>query len=209
MQKVVGSSPIIRLPLLSEVAPLRSFQPFSGRRFFAAASLLVLAAVAAAGAGDPTSASAHATKARVVAVVDGDTIRVRARGTLRSVRLLGIDAPSPDECGGRQATSNLLALTFTKPFDSDGDHYFDRGGGTGRRVTLRPGDRKGKRAYVETASGVVLQEDQLFRGWARARDGRFSRAERFRKLEAEARAVSHGVWSKCGGDFHRPAARRR
>jgi endonuclease YncB( thermonuclease family) len=168
-------------------------------------ALLVLAGITAFIATGSLHGSAHASSARVTAVVDGDTIRVRWGGSVRTVHLLGIDAPSRTECGGRQALSNLLALTFTTPLDSDGDHFFDRGGGTGRRVTLTPGGTRRTGAYVETIGGVRLQEDQLFRGWARARDGRFGRAARYRRIEAQARAVRHGVWSKCGGDFHRPA----
>ena len=156
-------------------------------------------------AAGPLHASGRVTNARVAAAVDGDTIRVRAGGSVRAVQLLGLDAPGRTECGGRQALSSLLALTFTKPLDSDGDHFFDRGGGTGRRVTLTPGGARRTGSYVETIAGVRLQEDQLFRGWARARDGRFGRAARYRSIEAQARAVRHGVWSKCGGDFHRPA----
>jgi endonuclease YncB( thermonuclease family) len=165
-------------------------------------ALTGLAVFAAAG---PPHGSAHDSRARVAAVVDGDTIRVRARGTVRTVWLLGIDAPGRTECGGRQALSNLLELTFTQPFDSDGDHFFDRGGGTGRRVTMTRDATRRTGAYVATIAGTRLQEDQLIRGWARARDGRFSRAARYRRIEAQARAVSHGAWSKCGGDFHRPA----
>ncbi|MEA2430668.1 MAG: micrococcal nuclease, partial [Thermoleophilaceae bacterium] len=54
--------------------------------------------------------------ARVVRVVDGDTLRVSLDGRSRSVRLLGIDTPethrpgTPVECGGPQATAHMELL---------------------------------------------------------------------------------------------------
>jgi endonuclease YncB( thermonuclease family) len=118
------------------------------------------------------------------------------------------------ECGGKQATSNMLELTFSRPADSDGDHFFDTSGGAGRRVTLTTDhtqgrfDRRGRLlAYVSTAAGSQLQVDQLIRGWAKVHVSarRFRRYSRFRRAESDAKRVDHGVWSKCGGNFHRPA----
>ena len=67
------------------------------------------AAVAAAPAGS--------RRARVIAVVDGDTIKVRlADGARETVRLVGIDTPesrrpnTPVECGAKQAGAALNRL---------------------------------------------------------------------------------------------------
>ena len=61
-----------------------------------------------------TDASAEAIDVPVVRVVDGDTIKVRFRGKLESVRLIGIDTPEitrgKNEPFGQQAKAFLQAL---------------------------------------------------------------------------------------------------
>jgi endonuclease YncB( thermonuclease family) len=61
----------------------------------------------------PTAAVLPCT---VVRVTDGDTIRVRCGTEMRSVRLIGIDAPEtvhpskPDQCYGAEASARMRAL---------------------------------------------------------------------------------------------------
>ena len=87
----------------------------------------------------------NSADARVVDVIDGDTVAVTATGTPRrryTVRLIGIDTPetvkpgTPVECGGKEATSHMLSLTFSAPQDTDVDGLLDREGGYGARVML-------------------------------------------------------------------------
>jgi endonuclease YncB( thermonuclease family) len=187
-------------------------------------SLMLGASVFAAFAGlGPATAKrpddrAHPIGGRVTGVTDGDTLRVRTMGPrpgVHIVELIGIDAPEKRpgrvECGGRQATSNILQLTFAAPLDTDGDHFFDTSDGAGRRVTLTPDPtheafhaRGALFAYVKTAGGKQLQLDQLTRGWAKVHAGsrRFRRYRLFRRAQADAIVARHGVWSKCGGNFH-------
>ncbi len=49
-------------------------------------------------------------EAIVVEVIDGDTIAVTVNGVAETVRLVGIDAPEMDACGGEAARSHLLDL---------------------------------------------------------------------------------------------------
>lgn len=122
---------------------------------------------------------AQVISARITSVADGDSIKVRAFGAKRRfyrVRLIGIDTPEtkdpgrPVECGGRRADSNMRALSFTAPQDTNGDTLFDADGGEGRRVTLRTDtsqnlfDRYGRLlAYVTTRAGRNLAVHQLAR----------------------------------------------
>ena len=139
--------------------------------------------------------------ARVVRVVDGDTIRVSIDGRERSVRLLGIDTPethrpgTPVECGGPQATAYLQALAPPgTPVALEPDPSQDRVDRYGRLL-----------AYVRLPSGRLAEEAQLSAGWATVYvyDGKpVSRYPAFRRAAAAARFARRGVWGSCGGRFH-------
>ena len=163
--------------------------------------LAALAAVALALVLDPAG-DGDAGGARVVRVVDGDTIKVSVDGGReRSVRLLGIDTPethkpgTPIECGGPQASAHMEALAPP-----------------GTRVTLEPDptqdrqDRYGRMlAYVRLPDGRLAEEAQLAAGWATVYvfAGRpVARDPAFRLAQAGARAARRGVWGGCGGRFH-------
>ena len=118
------------------------------------------------------------------------------------MRLIGIDAPerkrpaTPVECGGKQASANMLRLSFSAPEDSDGDGLLDREGGQGRRVTLTTDptqdtlDRYRRLlAYVETRSGNQLNIAQVAAGWALLPRG--SRRQRQRGAAGARGAAVH------------------
>jgi micrococcal nuclease len=169
----------------------------------------LLAAVSAAAPGGCAALSdpprpGTPTAGRVERVVDGDTIVVRARGERVTVRLLGIDTPEthggPIECGGAAASEHLAWLA--RP-------------GTRVRLVTDPGsgdtrDRYGRLlAYVDSERGD-LGERQLRAGLAyvyRYRGRRFSRLNRYRDAENDARAHERATWSACAGDFHASSAR--
>ena len=82
--------------------------------------LVAVAAMCAACAGDDRASDASSTaptaNARVVEVVDGDTIVVAIDGREESVRLIGIDTPEtkhprkPIECYGPEASEFASVL---------------------------------------------------------------------------------------------------
>jgi len=164
--------------------------------------LLVAASAAAPGgcaALDEAPSPATPAGGRVVRVVDGDTIVVRAEGRSVTVRLLGIDTPEthggPVECGGPAATRQLARIAPA-----------------GTRVRLvtdpRSGDTRDRYgrllAYIDGLQGD-LGERQLRAGLAyvyRFRGRRFSRLDRYRHAEGSARAHRRAAWSGCAGDFH-------
>jgi endonuclease YncB( thermonuclease family) len=157
--------------------------------------------------------------AYVTGVTDGDTIKVRRGFRRYTIRLIGIDTPetrkpgTPIECGGKEATSRMYRLGFTRPRDTDDDGLYDSKGGKGRRVTVTTDPTQDRRdafgrllAYVASARGSFATA-QLRSGWAGVYvfENPFEQLGRFQTAEASARDSSRGVWGKCAGDFHTPA----
>jgi micrococcal nuclease len=149
---------------------------------------------------------AQTIPARVVGVVDGDTIKVRTRdGRRRTVRLIGLDTPETRkpgrgvECGGRQATAAMRRLVLDR-----------RGKGLAVVLTTDPTqdrtDRYGRLlAYVANPADVDVGLRMVALGWARTYvyDGKpFRRVAAFERAEARAKAAASGVHGACGGDFH-------
>ena len=158
---------------------------------------------------------------RIVDVVDGDTIKLRANGKTYTTRLIGIDTPETKkpgtgiECGGREATSNMLRLSFTAPRDIDGDGLYDKRGGRGRSAMLLGDSTQDRRdvygrslGYVTTSAGRNLAVEQLAAGWSDVYvfDKRFAEYSRFRSVRNRAKDKGRGVWTRCRGDFHRPVS---
>jgi micrococcal nuclease len=139
--------------------------------------------------------------ARVVRVVDGDTLVASAGGRSFYVRLLGIDTPethrpgTPVECGGPDASASMGALAAP-----------------GERVQLQPDpgqdrvDRYGRLlAYVWLEDGRLLEDEQLRSGWATTYVFHGRPVSLFGRLVASQRVAQRthrGVWAKCSGNFH-------
>ena len=131
--------------------------------------------------------------ARVVRVIDGDTMLVTTRTGSQRVRLLGIDTPEATQCGGRLATRatrswvtrNSAKVKLTP----------DR---------LAPGrDRYGRLlAHVRNSGGRDLARWLMRRGLARTvsyQNRPLAAHPRLLALEGKARAGREGLWSKCPG----------
>ncbi len=149
-------------------------------------------------------AAAQRVKARVIRVIDGDTLKVRlATGRIATVRLIGIDTPETRkpgtavECGGPQATARMRRLAL-------------RSGG-GRTVVLTSdttqdrSDRYGRMLAYVGAQGVDFGRAMVASGWAQTYvyERPFARVAAYRKAQASATAANRGVQRACGGDFHR------
>lgn len=159
----------------------------------------ILLVVIAAGYGwqrlddDSGAGSPSASAARVVRVVDGDTILVSAAGRQERVRYIGVDTPetvkprTPVQCFGKRASAFNHRLVDGRDvrlvFDAE------------RR------DRYGRLlAYVYRAGdGLFVNAELVRRGYATtltiAPNVRF--ADRFRTLAAAARTAGRGLWSAC------------
>jgi micrococcal nuclease len=133
--------------------------------------------------------------ARVVRVVDGDTVQVAIDGRLERVRYIGVDTPesvkpgAPVECFGKAAARYNARLV------------------SGRRVRLvadaEHRDRYGRLlAYVYRARDGLFVNARLVRlGYATPLtippNVRF--AARFRREAAAARNADRGLWRACPG----------
>ena len=153
---------------------------------------MLVAGAALAGCSDPAAQSPRET-ARVVRVVDGDTIRVRLPGGEEAVRYIGVDTPesvkpgAPVECFARSASA------------------FNRRLVEGERVRLvadvEPRDRYGRRlAYVYRArDGLFVNAELVRRGYATPLSvpPNVRHAGELRRLAAGAREAGRGLWSRC------------
>jgi len=143
----------------------------------------------------------------VLDVVDGDTIKVAARGSVVTVRLIGIDTPETKDprttvqCFGPQAARKASALL------------------AGEQVWLEYDGSQGRRdAYGRTLAYVWLAEreptlvnQQLIRlGFAHeyTYDSAYRYSRAFAAAESRAQARDRGLWSPetCDGDTTQPAA---
>jgi micrococcal nuclease len=154
---------------------------------------LVVAFAAGRGAGGGAADSSGGPVARVVRVVDGDTVRVRLGGRSEPVRYIGVDTPeskrpgTPVQCFARRAAAENARLV------------------RGERVRLvfdvERRDRFGRLlAYVyRVRDGAFVNAALVRGGFARTLtippNVRF--AERFAALAADARRAGRGLWSAC------------
>ncbi len=126
--------------------------------------------------------------ARVVAVVDGDTIRVTLDGRVERLRLIGINAPEEGECYAEEAKGRLAELVGDRTVQLTSD-VSDR-------------DRYGRLLRYVWVDGVLVNEVLVREGFAIARRYEPDTALQDRLEAAEAAAVADGagLWAAnaCG-----------
>jgi endonuclease YncB( thermonuclease family) len=167
------------------------------KRLFEALAAVVVALGVGAGWADVGWADVQiVTSGTVTSVVDGDTLRARMTdGSERTVRIIGIDAPSgaPAECGGSDAKKALEDLVLGQAVTLTSDPAY---GGT---------DAEGRFLfYADRPDGLDVGLETIRRGWSGASvsGNDFVRMEAYLDAEATAEEDRRGVWGDCGGDFH-------
>jgi len=143
--------------------------------------------------------------ARIVRVVDGDTVKVRYGSSRSTVRIIGIDTPETKrpgvaiECGGPEASASMHRLAPV-----------------GARVSLRTDptqstrDRYGRLLAYIGRNGRDLGRTQIARGLAETyvfAGKPFQRTAAYRRSQAKAKANARGVYGDCDGDFHSEQSR--
>ena len=166
--------------------------PFS-RNVCAAVSFAILVAIGA-GLLAPRSAVGQSARiqARVLSVIDGDTIEVLVEGRHERVRYIGIDAPEvwPEErreCFGTEATVRNGQLVGGQTVELESD------------VTDR--DRYGRLLRYIWIGETFVNAELLVEGFAQVTtyppDVRY--VELYRELQRQARQSGRGLWSACLG----------
>lgn len=124
--------------------------------------------------------AAGGDSARVVQVIDGDSLKVERGGRHFQVRLWGIDTPEWQQAFSAQAKAVCRDLA------------------AGKKVSLEEkyGDSYGRTVAVVRVNGTVLNEELVRRGfaWVHVRYCDEEVCDRWRDLEAEARRRHLGLW---------------
>ena len=133
-------------------------------------------------------------RARVVRVVDGDTIRVRLGDRIERVRYIGVDTPesvkpgTPVQCYAKRAAAANAALV------------------AGRSVRL-VGDVERRDRYGRLLAYVYREPDGAFVNAQLVRDGyartltiapNVAHAHQLAELAQTARRSGRGLWRACG-----------
>jgi endonuclease YncB( thermonuclease family) len=131
--------------------------------------------------------------ARVVRVIDGDTIEVRlSTGVRKDVRLVGIDTPEVyggTECGGPEASESLKRILppqtpvtlLSDPSQDERDRY----GRLLRYVHKGGKDVNRQQVYLGFASVYVYDHHP------------FNRTASYRKAARVAKSAARGFWGIC------------
>jgi endonuclease YncB( thermonuclease family) len=142
----------------------------------------------------PPSPATAGERAHVLEVIDGDTLLVRSDQDVRTIRLIGIDAP---ERSHPSKSKEFLADEAAKYLSDLCE---------GKEVLLEP-DREDmdsygrylRYAFLPGPKGRLLNLDLVRHGYARVlRPFPFSRREEFERAEVEARENGRGIWEDGG-----------
>lgn len=118
-------------------------------------------------------------EAKVLVVMDGDTVFVQSGPFKAKLRLVNIDAPEKDQPFGQQSQESLQSLI----------------GGKVIQVESKASDKFGRTIALIRSGGINVNEEQVRRGmaWAysRSREGKI-----YARLQSEAQLARRGLWQQ-------------
>lgn len=144
-------------------------------------------------------------QARVLTVIDGDTIEARISNQVITVRILGINTPEVDgpyrdaQCFGREASA------FAKSLLSGATVYLERD-----RVQDDQDEYGRWLRYVWLADGRLFNLEAVEQGFALEytyeRDRPYTMAPLFRAAQRRAQEAQRGLWAPaaCNGNIQQP-----
>jgi micrococcal nuclease len=127
-----------------------------------------------------TAAGAETFAAKVIAVIDGDTLVVLHQNRKITVRLAGIDAPEQTQPFGPASRAALLALVLRKDV----------------QVTTKTVDDYGRTVAIVHAGKINAGEEQVRRGLA-WEYSRFHSDKALMALQTEAQRARAGLWTQA------------
>lgn len=152
-------------------------------------ALLRLLAVLAC-CGMAQAALAEQFAARIIAVLDGDTVLIRQGGGVQKIRLAGIDAPEKAQPFGEEAKRSLAGMVLNREV----------------WVNSRAVDAYGRLVAELAVDGLDVNAEQLRRGYA-WEYSHFHSDRQLVALQREAQAARRGLWAADGNV--EPSAWRR
>lgn len=117
--------------------------------------------------------------AKVIAVIDGDTLLILHHGQPRKVRLADIDAPEKGQDFGRAAGRSLADMVSGKQVE----------------ITSRATDQYGRLVAAITVDGLDVNAEQVRRGMA-WQYAWHTRNPPYQALEEAARKAHRGLWAQ-------------
>ncbi|MBU1954050.1 thermonuclease family protein [Patescibacteria group bacterium] len=140
-------------------------------------------------------------KAKVIHMIDADSLLVMDGGRIERVQLIGVDAPEMAgpkgeiwQCYNKEAKKEAASL-----FTVNREVTLESDGGLGDK------DVHGRLLrYVKMADGNYLNDELLRKGLAREYhpSGKtYDKSDEFAKLQIQAKAENLGIWDVCHGAF--------
>lgn len=115
---------------------------------------------------------------RVVEVVDGDTFQLKSG---ERVRLMGVDAPEIDRCGGPEAKKILSDLILDKNVEL--------------KETVK--EAYGRTMGLVYQNGVLINNIMMEEGWGKPDYRKNTQRDALTKSYKEAESKKAGLWSLC------------
>ena len=124
---------------------------------------------------------AHAREfsARIIAVLDGDTVLIRRAGGLVKIRLAEIDAPEKAQAFGKDSTRSLSGMVLGKQV----------------QVSSQATDQYGRMVAHLSINGLDVNAEQIRRGMAWEYSN-FHSNKALIALQAEAKQAALGLWAQ-------------
>lgn len=139
----------------------------------------------------PTKPPRKVSKARIVKIIDGETVKVRTGGRKATVRMIGIDAPAVGKCGGPGSAALLEHLLPAKTkVKLVSDRTQDLKDRSGRQ--LRYVYKNGRKDMGKAQLGFGAAKVYSYQG------KKFEKRKPYAKAQAVAKRKKIGIWGACG-----------
>lgn len=125
------------------------------------------------------SAEAETFTAKVIAVLDGDTIMVLHHGKPAKLRMANIDAPEKAQAFGRQSRESLLAMVGKRQV----------------QVESQAVDQYGRIVGLVSVDGYNVNQEQVRRGMA-WEYSHYHSDKTYIRLQSEAQQARRGLWAQ-------------